>query len=222
MASLRLQLQSLSRDQIDISAENTRHRDDILGHAASSESSVTQTMKALRDLVASNDLEAANRQEEASHRLSHDISSVQTNVGVILAQQNDIMSSQRLLVAKVDAEVHDAHILARLIRVELRQQLEPLLDRIDGATEHVDKVAMAFTVKMSQAGIPVFQAFSPPPRRALGLLGAIPCPQNGPHPVMGARTLPDAARIISNTFWHHPMRYIYLLASTTLQPGSEH
>lgn len=145
IVSLQSQMQLLSSQQDGLLEKNVENRDELLAQFHSHETHVVASIRALSEMVARNDVGAADRQVEFVGGVARGISEVRTQVAVILAQQNDILSSQRLLVAKANAEANDPDILARLIRIELRQQLEPLLEKIDGAREHIDGVATAFS-----------------------------------------------------------------------------
>lgn len=143
--SLQSQMQLLSNQQNGLLENNIENRDELLTQFHSHESHVVASIRALSEMIARNDVEAADRQVEFAGGMARGISEVQTQVAVILARQNNILSSQRLLVAKANAKANDPDILARLVRIELRQQLEPLLEKIDGAREHIDRVATAFS-----------------------------------------------------------------------------
>lgn len=85
------------------------------------------------------------QQQGLTETTIHNASQIQNQISKILAHQTSILSMQRLQVVKAGAEVTDAKAVADLIRLELRQQLEPILKRIDGATEHIDRIATAFS-----------------------------------------------------------------------------
>ncbi|TPX07912.1 uncharacterized protein E0L32_010367 [Thyridium curvatum] len=144
IVSLQSQMQLLSSQQDGLLEKNVENRDELLAQFHSHETHVVASIRALSEILARNGW-GSRSPSGVCWRRGLRISEVQTQVAVILAQQNDILSSQRLLVAKANAEANDPDILARPIRIELRQQLEPLLEKIDGAREHIDRVATAFS-----------------------------------------------------------------------------
>lgn len=110
-------------------------------------------IREVHELVVRNDAEAADCLRIFADNTARGLSEIQTQVAKILAHQNSIMSTQRLQIASANAAVNDADILARLIRLELRQQLEPLLDKMDGARDHIDRIAAAFSSNAISEGL---------------------------------------------------------------------
>ncbi|KAJ6786266.1 hypothetical protein PWT90_00806 [Aphanocladium album] len=105
---------------------------------------ILAAIKELRQLVDRNDAAVARQQHAFAEVVARSIADVQSQIATILAQQNSMLAPKSLQVSKADVVASDADVLSRLIRAELRQQLEPLLNQFDKASEHIDRVAMAF------------------------------------------------------------------------------
>jgi hypothetical protein len=142
----------LSTQQDGLLKNNIQHRGEVLAESRRQESHVHASILGLREILARDGAEAVNCQEVLAGDMAGGVSEIQTQLAIILARQNYILSSQSIQVAKAEAEANDANVLARLIRLELEQQLEPLLDRIDGAAEHIDRVVTTLSLEAATKG----------------------------------------------------------------------
>lgn len=113
------------------------------------QSEIITSINELRELLVSNDAAAASCQDTVARNLSE----IQIQVADALAQQNTILSSRKLQMVEADVEAKNADILARLVRFELRQQLDPLIGQFDRATEHIDRIATAFACEAAAKGL---------------------------------------------------------------------
>lgn len=119
----------------------------------------------------SNDIMTSLRElQRAPAGAAGGVPEIQSSLDTISTLQNDMVLSSRRLEDAIRSGIQEsrsfrqsqaqaqarmpatlvaenADVLARLVRAELRQQLEPLLERIDGVAEHIDRVALAISGK---------------------------------------------------------------------------
>lgn len=153
LANVQIRVQNLSSQQCGLSDTIIQQHGDIMAQSSQHRSQVVASIQELHERVKENHAAATNSQDTFSDGVTRGMAEMQIQIAAILAQQNTILAPRPVRVAEADSEATDADMLARLVRFELKHQLEPLLHRIDGVGEHIDRIATAFGCDAVTRGI---------------------------------------------------------------------
>lgn len=153
LKTLQQQMQKISSQQNGLAQRITRHHEALATQFHPQDSHLLASVWEIHKLVVQNDCKAVASQRTFAESTTRRLSDMKTQIAEILSHQNSIISTQSLQVANAEAGVNDADTLARLIRLELRQQLAPLLEKMDGAREHIDRIAASFSSNAVSTGL---------------------------------------------------------------------
>ena len=179
--SLRDDVKRLSLDQNTLSGSFKRHNEKTVSQSEQRDNQIIAMIRELQNMITRQEVQAADRSEALKVAVDS-LSAVQADVSAVLSRQNDILSSSQRLERVFESHIQEirpfresrptsrfqstaastsstnlaadnADILARILRAELKQQLEPVLQEVDGAREQIEQLVLAISARANYQAI---------------------------------------------------------------------